>query len=365
LDQLALEGSGHVTSEDDHMILEEQHMTPALEEQLEHRGMDSPLTSQPTNGDHVTGQQSANGDHVISQPVTGQQSANGDHMISQPANGDHVTSQPVNGDHVISQPANGDHVTSQPVNGDRVMSQQGNGNHVVIEELVSLDQEGGEADMLTSTEHSITGDAMQRSNGGSVDSAPTDDEVIQLWSEHYNSYYWYCYYEFMEQQAAAAVAEREEGRNCGEEEGMVPGGSEEEEVVEGGEDMEGRNGGERGSEEVHEEEGDEEVMEAIVEGERVVMIGGVVTEEGNDAATARVEPVAESRGAGEAVDDVIAEKLVLDGLLEEMVSSVVEGVVTEHSAGMECGEGGGVASGNKRQAHCQEVEGDQQLERKR
>ena len=130
---------------------------------------------------------------------------------------------------------------------------------------------------------------------------PPDEEVLQLWSEHYDNYYWYCYHEF-----CGRVSEGEEGAGDGVEGDMV-----EEHVVE--ENGEGTilNG--------YSVEGEVRNKQEEEKGE---MEGEEVEPVMDDGTGGNLEPVTE----GGSVDDTEVEREVLKVLEEATLDDAVREV---------------------------------------
>lgn len=233
-------------------------------------------------------------------------------------------------------------------------------------------------------------------------SFPTDEEVGRLWTEHYNSYYWYCYQMFCQSATAGGDGEGEVEEGVGDlmDEGTNGEGVEELGEVGNGEEFGGGGGGGEygngGGEEIKEEEGmmegDVELEEGVegecwddggmaeAEGEYAGCDDGMVESEGECAGHGDDGGVeAEGECAGHNDDGVLveggAEEGVVGELIEEMVGCVVSEVVTAafgdvpHHDGDICvseetGGDEGVAGGGKRWGYSG-VEDKQQLECRR
>ena len=182
------------------------------------------------------------------------------------------------------------------------------------------------------------------SHGHASSAAPTDEEVARLWSEHYNSYYWYCYQVFCqcEEEGENGGGEMGNGESVGG--GEVGNGGDMEEVGGMGEEVGGEGGEEMGN------------GGSMEEGE--VGDGGDV-EEG-------VEGGVEGEVVSEFIDDAI------ESVVDEVVATVLDpppsssegGGADMNEVGGAVGEDRETESGRKRQAFS-DLDKDQQAEAKR
>ena len=136
-----------------------------------------------------TGEMEVGGGGHVTDHVTFEEAGvgNGDHMSGSEGLGigeaglgngsGHVT------DHVTS-----DHVTSEGLGTGE--AGVGNGGHMAAEEAELTVVEGDRG-----------------SNGNVASPSGSDEEVAALWTEHYNTYYWYCYQAFLSNQSCPGSSE--------------------------------------------------------------------------------------------------------------------------------------------------------------
>lgn len=203
------------------------------------------------------------------------------------------------------------------------------------EEMLSKQQEGvfhnGEA-MPT---NGAVSDEGAMNDGVVMDATPTspapsltDEEVGQLWSDHYNTYYWYCYQQFC-YQSQGSVAEVEGNGGVAEEREVFGNGGV---AVEEGEEF--GNGGVA-------EEGEGEEFGNGVEGEEEMQNGGEEIEMEDSGKTGNgAEELGDEELEGEGVWPGGKEGVGVEGeeeVVKELVEEAIGGVVSELVSEMLCG----------------------------
>ncbi len=144
---------------------------------------------------------------------------------------DHVMEE---NDHVTS----GNHMTDHVTEESSITVNIGTNESAPVSnvELASAHDSvvGTESDMDTPLSHDIvvgTGNDMERDE---ILASPSDEDILVLWSEHYNAYYWYCYQLFCKNTGK----EVEEGEGDGERDGAGECGTQNGHAVVLGEDGE-------------------------------------------------------------------------------------------------------------------------------